>query len=259
MRPERLVARFLLALAFVAFAGAGRAHAEDPVVQLSLLKGWARAYTQDGVTWLTAASPALEVRSGVYVELGPDCTLELVDAGRFSATFRGSTSAELRFDGVGAPLLFLRRIERLETHTLRGSLRLEMPRGQKLEMRSCVFQARGLPDGRVWVEHLLGAPIELDLGGWYTFELGLGTRRYLPECLSDAPAVRRRESFTAVVPTRSPRPVPYELPTAPRTVDAEGVRRYGPYTEAVRRTALDTARWWNGRVERITSLRSEKP
>jgi hypothetical protein len=208
----------LLLSACVVLLG-GRARAAD--VEFALLSGWARVVTLHGTTWLTPQNPGLLVERGAYFELGPDCRLEVVDIGRASLVFEGTTSAELRRRDDGSA---------------------ELPDGQRLGVARSVVHLFGDPLGGVFVENLLGAPLELDLGGWYTFELAVGTRRVLPARLDGAAAARRRADFQSVVPTRGPRPLPPLEEAARGGVHLPGTRVAGGLEEQVRRMLLDASR-----------------
>lgn len=172
--------------------------------ELTLLEGWARATTEFGVSWLTDAMPALEIEGGVYLELGPDCVLEVVDAGRASVVFLGTTSAEFQRAEDGSVRLLVRRFDRIELHTRRGRLAVDLPAGQRLLPRTGLTHLQGSPDGAVRIQHLLGDSVELDLGGWYTFELAVGTRRTLPQRLDDQPASRSAGDFARLRSARGP-------------------------------------------------------
>ncbi|QDU85136.1 hypothetical protein Pla163_22620 [Planctomycetes bacterium Pla163] len=202
--------------------------------ELTLLEGWARATTQAGVSWMTDATPALELTGGVYLELGPDCVLEVVDAGRASFVFQGTTSAEFQRVADGSVRLLVRRFDRLELHTRRGRLAVDLPAGQRLLPRTGVTHLSGQPDGSAHIEHLLGESVELDLGGWYTFELAVGTRRALPQRLDAGPAGRSAADFARVRAARAPRVAsPFVAsPVAASPVDAAPVAAGAPRTRA---------------------------
>lgn len=216
-------------------ANASRANGtlSDGAYELALLDGWARAITEHGVQWLTPSQPALLVEGGVYVELGPDSRLEVVDAGRASAVLSGTTSAEFVRRDSGDTHLVLRRFDRIELHTLRGSLDVALPEGQSLSLGRAVTHLFGSADGRTRVEHLLGDPLELDLGGWYTFDLPVGTRREVPAPLDRGPAARRSADFAALRAERQRR-----TPKAPTggVVPNHGVRQRGGLDDSIRST-----------------------
>jgi len=235
MRPLLVL---LLAVCVVLLGG--RARAAD--VEFALLSGWARVVTLHGTTWLTPQNPGLLVERGAYFELGPDCRLEVVDLGRASLVFEGTTSAELRRRDDGSAELYLRRLHRVAVHGLRGATEVLLPDGQRLGVARSVVHLFGDPLGGVFVENLLGAPIELDLGGWYTFELAVGTRRELPARLDGAPATRRRTDFQSVVPTRGPRPLPPLEDATRGGVHLAGTRVGGGLEEQVRRMLLEASR-----------------
>jgi len=224
-RARRIAA--LLAFVVCATGLAREARAQDSF-ELTLLEGWARAITEHGAHWLTPTQPALVVEGGVYIELGPDCRLEVVDAGRGSAEFSGTTSAEFARLADGDASLALRRFDGLQLHTLRGALDVTLPGGQRLEFGRAVTHLVGTADGRTHVQHLLGDPLELDLGGWYTFELAVGTRRELPAPLSAGPAPRRSGDFAALRERASATPAPGSL------VPNRGVRMRGGLDDSIR-------------------------
>lgn len=235
MNVVRRLAAVLLAFAIAATGLAREARGQDSF-ELTLLDGWARAITEHGTQWLTPTQPALEVEGGVYLELGPDCQLEVVDAGRGSAVFTGTTSAEFVRRANGETGLVIRRFDRLHLHTLRGTLDLELPGGQGLALGRAVTHLTGSPDGRTRMEHLLGDAVELDVGGWYTFELPVGTRRELPAPIDGTRAPRRSTDFAALRAERERRT---PVPRAGRELHNEGVRLRGGLDDSIRSSLWD--------------------
>lgn len=240
---RRIAALLVAALAWSA-GTAREAHAQD-AFELTLLDGWARAITEHGAHWITASAPALEVAGGVYIELGADCRLEVVDAGRGSFVFDGTTSAELSRSPAGATRLRVRRLDRIQAHTMRGEFQVVLPAGQRLGLRHAVTHLRGAVDGTCHIEHVLGDTVELDIGGWYTFELAVGTRRALPALLDGAPAARRRDDFAALRSARSmsgtalnavQSPAQSPVTATPRQRTNAGVRLRGGLDDRIRST-----------------------
>lgn len=245
MRLGRRTIAVALAVGAWALGGLRVAHAQD-AFEIALLDGWARAITEHGAHWITEASPALELAGGAYLELGPDCRLEVVDAGRGSFVLAGTASAELTRTPEGVTRLALRRFDRLEVHTMRGAFDVVLPAGQRLRLGHAVTHLSGSPDGSCRLQHLLGDPIELDIGGWYTFDLAVGTRRAVPPRIDASPAPRRSVDFVAL---RQRRRALEPTPTHTPQVTNEGVRLRGGLDDRIRTTLFGfrttTAREWS--------------
>jgi hypothetical protein len=230
-------------LAFVAFllaVAVPRASAQE--VEFALLEGWARVVTAHGTHWLTESARGLVVDEGAYFELGPTCRLEVVDGARASFVFSGTTSAELRRLPSGAGEVYLRRFHRASVHGRAAGSELLLPQGQRIVVGASIVHLDADPRGNVLFEHVLGASVELDIGGWYTFELGVGTRRVLPAPQDGAPAARRRADFRRVVPMRGPSPLPPLEDATRGAVLPEGARDGSGVLEPVRRALLDASR-----------------
>jgi hypothetical protein len=232
--------RILAVLVFLFAVVAPRASAQE--VEFALLEGWARVVTPHGTHWLTPSARGLVVDEGAYFELGPTCRLEVVDGTRASFVFAGTTSGELRRLPSGAGEVYLRRFHRASVHGRAAGTELLLPQGQRLVVGGSIVHLDADPRGNVLFEHVLGANVELDVGGWYTFELGVGVRRALPLPQDGAPAARRRADFKSVVPTRGPRALPQLEESTRGAALPEGARDGSGMLEPLRRALLDASR-----------------
>jgi hypothetical protein len=139
------------------------------------------------------ASGLLAIQSEARLEFGARSVARLVLPGGFQIGLRGAAIIELpaptgASQGIAVHVLDHARID-LECR--RAGLSLRLPGGQVLYPRQGVLRLERLAGERSRIEVRGGLPVELDLGGRYTFELPVGLVRPLPERLDPNPAPYR--------------------------------------------------------------------
>ena len=115
-------------------------------------------------------------------------SLELTVPGAWRAVIEGPAVAAVG----GSP-----GRETLEVESFEGLLldvttecRVQLPGGQQLRLQRGLVELRRRVDGQFDFAHHGGRPVEVDLGGRYTFLWHVGTRRVVPPRLSPQPASR---------------------------------------------------------------------
>ncbi len=124
----------------------------------------------------------LDVHGDFELELNVRGVLQLGLLGAGSVRWTGPATVGVRREAAEVRLR-LGTVGVVEFEGRRAGPWIELPRGQVLRPRQSAFRLDGRPGGIVDFQHRAGLPVELDLGGRYTFELAQGRRIRVPERL----------------------------------------------------------------------------
>ncbi|MBI1380462.1 MAG: hypothetical protein GC161_05165 [Planctomycetaceae bacterium] len=149
-------------------------------VRMEVSRGFARLRQGGNERLVLPSDGQLTVVGTFDVELnvGGELSLRFADLGSLRAT--GPLHMGARSE-KNLPQLRFVRLDTVEYEGRRSGPRLELPRGQVLRPRHSAFRLEGRAGGAMDFEHRAGQPVELELGGRYSFELAQGRRIRLPE------------------------------------------------------------------------------
>ena len=154
--------------------------ASSASVRLEVTRGFVRLRQNGNERLVLPSDGPLTVVGSFDVELNVGGQLDLRFADYGSLRARGPLLMGARSE-KDVPHLRFARLSALEYQGRRAGPRLELPRGQVLRPRHSAFRLEGRTSGPVDFEHRAGQPVELELGGRYSFELAQGRRIRLPE------------------------------------------------------------------------------
>lgn len=149
-------------------------------VRMEVSRGFARLRQGGNERLVLPSDGPLTVVGTFDLELnvGGELSLRFADLGSLRA--KGPLHMGARSENNLPQLRFV-RLDTIEYEGRRSGPRLELPRGQVLRPRQSAFRLEGRAGGAMDFEHRAGQPVELELGGRYSFELAQGRRIRLPE------------------------------------------------------------------------------
>jgi hypothetical protein len=138
-------------------------------------------------------APALPVDGPTRLELGATSSGRLVLPGAFQLDLSGPAVLEVQPPSTadGAPRLWLGSVGGAVLECRRAGPMLTLPQGQVLYPRRGVLRLAPGASDELRLTLCGGEPLELDLGGRYSFEIPVGFDRPLPRRLTPTPATYR--------------------------------------------------------------------